>query len=284
MASILIVEDDPKTAAAIADGLQRDGHATRIAGNGTAGNEILSQSTFDAVILDWMLPGLTGIEVLSRIRTRHDRIPVLLLTARDQIEDRVAGLDQGADDYLIKPFSLAELSARVRALIRRAEAHEPTHLEVGDLILDTQRRVAQRGGVDIALTPREFDVLHCLMRHQGQVVTRAMLAMQTGSSSPSANCGRAQPFAPSGLIVTNRRWFVDSLRAFSKTWPSANCTTTVSLGLIHASVLGMEMSPLCHVFPESSLKIVALTEGRCAFPPPAPVDSQTGTTSRPFLS
>ena len=93
MASILIVEDDPKTAAAIADGLRRDGHVTRIAGNGTAGNEILSQSTFDAVILDWMLPGLTGIEVLSRIRGRQDRIPVLLLTARDHIEDRVAGLD-----------------------------------------------------------------------------------------------------------------------------------------------------------------------------------------------
>ena len=186
MASILIVEDDPKTAAAIADGLRRDGHATRIAGNGTAGNEILSQVTFDAVILDWMLPGLSGIEVLSRMRGRQDRIPVLLLTARDHIEDRVAGLDQGADDYLVKPFSLAELSARVRALIRRAEAHEPAHREVGDLSLDVQRRVAQRGGVEILLTPREFDVLHCLMRHQGQVVTRAMLAESVWRDAPRA--------------------------------------------------------------------------------------------------
>jgi two-component system copper resistance phosphate regulon response regulator CusR len=186
VASILIVEDDPKTAAAIAEGLQRDGHVTRIAGNGSEGNELLSHSTFDAVILDWMLPGLTGIEVLGRVRAREDRIPVLLLTARDQIEDRVAGLDQGADDYLVKPFALAELSARIRALIRRAEAQEPIHREVADLILDVQRRVAQRAGVEIALTPREFDVLHCLMRHQGQVVTRAMLAESVWRDVPRA--------------------------------------------------------------------------------------------------
>jgi two-component system, OmpR family, copper resistance phosphate regulon response regulator CusR len=186
VASILIVEDDPKTAAAIADGLQRDGHVTRIAGNGTMGNEILSQSAFDAVILDWMLPGLTGIEVLSRVRARADRIPVLLLTARDQIEDRVAGLDQGADDYLVKPFALAELSARVRSLIRRAESQEPALREVGDLTLDVQRRVARRAGTEIPLTPREFDVLHCLMRHQGQVVTRAMLAESVWRDVPRA--------------------------------------------------------------------------------------------------
>ena len=186
MASILIVEDDPKTAAAIAHGLQRDGHVTQIAGNGIAGNEILNQSKFDAVILDWMLPGLTGLELLGRVRARADRTPVLLLTARDHIEDRVSGLDQGADDYLIKPFALAELSARVRALIRRAEAQEPAHREVGDLTLDVQRRMAQRGGVEILLTPREFDVLHCLMRHQGEVVTRAMLAESIWRDVPRA--------------------------------------------------------------------------------------------------
>ena len=186
MASILIVEDDPKTAAAISHGLQRDGHVTQIAGNGIAGNEILNQSKFDAVILDWMLPGLTGLELLGRVRARADRTPVLLLTARDHIEDRVSGLDQGADDYLIKPFALAELSARVRALIRRAEAQEPAHREVGDLTLDVQRRMAQRGGVEILLTPREFDVLHCLMRHQGEVVTRAMLAESIWRDVPRA--------------------------------------------------------------------------------------------------
>jgi two-component system, OmpR family, copper resistance phosphate regulon response regulator CusR len=162
------------------------GHVTQIAGNGIAGNEILNQSKFDAVILDWMLPGLTGLELLGRVRARADRTPVLLLTARDHIEDRVSGLDQGADDYLIKPFALAELSARVRALIRRAEAQEPAHREVGDLTLDVQRRMAQRGGVEILLTPREFDVLHCLMRHQGEVVTRAMLAESIWRDVPRA--------------------------------------------------------------------------------------------------
>jgi two-component system, OmpR family, copper resistance phosphate regulon response regulator CusR len=186
VASILIVEDDPKTAAAIADGLQRDGHVTQIAASGSSGDELLRQSSFDAVILDWMLPGMSGIDVLARVRARENRIPVLLLTARDQIEDRVTGLDQGADDYLVKPFALAELSARVRALIRRADVQEPARREVGDLTLDTQRRIAQRGGVDILLTPREFDVLHCLMRHQGQVVTRAMLADSVWRDVPRA--------------------------------------------------------------------------------------------------
>lgn len=176
MASILIVEDDPKTAAAIADGLQRDGHDTRIAASGTAGDEFLGKLSFDVVILDWMLPGMSGIDVLARARARSNRIPVLLLTARDHVDDRVTGLDQGADDYLVKPFALAELSARVRALVRRSEAQEPTQRQVGDLVLDTQRRIAHRAGIEILLTPREFDVLQCLMRQQGQVVTRAMLA------------------------------------------------------------------------------------------------------------
>jgi two-component system, OmpR family, copper resistance phosphate regulon response regulator CusR len=186
VASILIVEDDPKTAAAIAEGLQRDGHVARIAVNGIDGDEMLSQSSFDALILDWMLPGMSGIDVLARVRARANRIPVLLLTARDHIDDRVMGLDQGADDYLVKPFALAELSARLRALLRRAEAHEPVHRQVADLILDTQRRIAHRKGVEIQLTPREFDVLHCLMRHQGQAVTRAMLADSVWRDVPRA--------------------------------------------------------------------------------------------------
>jgi two-component system copper resistance phosphate regulon response regulator CusR len=186
VASILIVEDDPKTAAAIAEGLQRDGHDTRIAASGIDGDEFLGQAAFDIVILDWMLPGMSGIDVLTRARKRSNRIPVLLLTARDQVDDRVTGLDQGADDYLVKPFALAELSARVRALIRRSEAQEPTRRQVADLLLDTQRRIAQRAGVEILLTPREFDVLQCLMRHQGQVVTRAMLADSVWRDVPRA--------------------------------------------------------------------------------------------------
>jgi two-component system, OmpR family, copper resistance phosphate regulon response regulator CusR len=187
VASILIVEDDPKTAAAIADGLQRDGHVTRIAASGIDGDELLDHTSFDALILDWMLPGMSGIDVLARVRARSSRIPVLLLTARDLVEDRVTGLDLGADDYLVKPFALTELSARVRALIRRAEAvHEPAHQQVADLALDTQRRIAHRAGSEILLTPREFDVLHCLMRHQGKVVTRAMLADAVWRDVPRA--------------------------------------------------------------------------------------------------
>jgi two-component system copper resistance phosphate regulon response regulator CusR len=184
VASILIVEDDPKTAAAIAEGLQRDGHETHLASSGTDGEALLSQSRFDALVLDWMLPGLSGIDLLSRLRARASKLPVLLLTARDQVEDRVSGLDRGADDYLVKPFALAELSARVRALLRRAETQEPT--QVADLTLDVQRRIAHRAGVEILLTPREFDVLHCLIRHQGRVVTRAMLADAVWRDVPRA--------------------------------------------------------------------------------------------------
>jgi two-component system, OmpR family, copper resistance phosphate regulon response regulator CusR len=186
VATILIVEDDPKTAAAIADGLMRDGHATQIATSGTAADELLGQASFDVVILDWMLPGMTGIDVLTRARARTNRTAILLLTARDHVEDRVTGLDRGADDYLVKPFALAELSARVRALVRRAEAQEPVQRQVADLILDTQRRIAHRGGVEILLTPREFDVLQCLMRQQGAVVTRAMLADAVWRDVPRA--------------------------------------------------------------------------------------------------
>jgi two-component system copper resistance phosphate regulon response regulator CusR len=186
VATILIIEDDPKTSAAIADGLRREGYESAVADNGDAGDEFLQRQAFDAVILDWMLPGLSGLDVLARARARANRVPVLLLTARDEIEDRVMGLDHGADDYLVKPFALAELSARVRALLRRAEGQEPFHLQVGDLALDTQRRLAKRGSADILLTPREFDVLQCLMRHQGQVVTRAMLADAVWRDVPRA--------------------------------------------------------------------------------------------------
>jgi two-component system copper resistance phosphate regulon response regulator CusR len=186
VASILIVEDDPKTAAAIAEGLRRDGHETQIATTGNNGDALLAQSRFDALVLDWMLPGLSGIDLLSRLRARANKVPVLILTARDQIEDRVLGLDRGADDYLVKPFALAELSARVRALLRRAETQEPSHPQVADLTLDVQTRIAHRGGVEILLTPREFDVLHCLMRHQGRVVTRAMLADAVWRDVPRA--------------------------------------------------------------------------------------------------
>jgi len=118
------------------------------------------------------------------MRAKGTRVPVLLLTARDSVEDRVLGLDAGADDYLVKPFALAELSARLRALLRRAD--DPSRRQLADLVLDTEQRRAQRGADDIALTPREFDLLQCLMRHQGQIVTRAMLAQVVWRDVPRA--------------------------------------------------------------------------------------------------
>jgi two-component system copper resistance phosphate regulon response regulator CusR len=186
VASILIVEDDPKTASAIAEGLRRESHETQIAASGNEADVLLTDGHFDALVLDWMLPGLSGIDLLTRMRSRSIKTPVLILTARDQVEDRVAGLDHGADDYLVKPFALAELSARVRALLRRAETQEPARRQVGDLTLDVERRIAHRAGVEILLTPREFDVLQCLMRHQGRVVTRAMLADAVWRDVPRA--------------------------------------------------------------------------------------------------
>jgi two-component system copper resistance phosphate regulon response regulator CusR len=125
-----------------------------------------------------MLPGRDGIEILRTLRTRGAKPPVLLLTARDAVEDRVLGLDSGADDYLVKPFAFAELLARMRALLRRAGKDEVLRKQAGDLVLDLQSRRARRAGQEIELTPREFDLLACLMRYEGQVVTRQMLARE----------------------------------------------------------------------------------------------------------
>jgi DNA-binding response OmpR family regulator len=131
---------------------------------------------FDAIVLDWMLPGRSGIDALRAMRANGVRTPVLLLTARDAVEDRVMGLDSGADDYLTKPFAFAELSARLRALVRRAGEPDPVQRHVSDLVLDLALRRARRGARQIALTPKEFDLLSYLARHQGQTVTRQMLA------------------------------------------------------------------------------------------------------------
>lgn len=176
MAQILIIEDDPKTAAALREGLRLDGHDAVAATTGEEGTTLCRSRTFDAIVLDWMLPGRSGIDVLKTLRADGIRTPVLLLTARDTIEDRVLGLDSGADDYLIKPFAFAELSARVRALVRRIGEPDPLHRRVGDLMLDLTQRRARRGTRQIPLTPKEFDLLCYLARHQGQTVTRQMLA------------------------------------------------------------------------------------------------------------
>lgn len=173
---ILVIEDDAKTAQAIRKGLSGEGFEAFVATTGEEGFFLLSAEPFDLVILDWMLPGRDGIEILKTLRARGAKTPVLLLTARDAVEDRVHGLDAGADDYLVKPFAFAELLARLRALSRRVGPEEPLRQQVADLVLDVQARRALRGAREITLTPREFDLLVYLLSHAGQTVTRQMLA------------------------------------------------------------------------------------------------------------
>jgi two-component system copper resistance phosphate regulon response regulator CusR len=176
--NILIIEDDEKTAQAIRHGLEAEGYEAAVARTGEDGLVQLNAKAFDLVVLDWMLPGRDGIEILKAMRQRNSKPPVLLLTARDTVEDRVVGLDSGADDYLVKPFAFAELLARIRALLRRTAQDEVLRKQVGDLVLDIQSRRAWRAGQEIVLTPREFELLDYLMRYEGQVVTRHMLAQE----------------------------------------------------------------------------------------------------------
>jgi two-component system copper resistance phosphate regulon response regulator CusR len=173
---ILIVEDDVKTAGALADGLSRAGFCTGMAHTGEEGFFLLNTEAFDLVVLDWMLPGRSGIEILKSLRERGTKTPVLLLTARDSVDDRVLGLETGADDYLVKPFAFAELVARIHSLLRRAAPNESLKKTIADLILDLEARRVSRAGQPVELTPREFDLLVYLLRQSGQIVTREMLA------------------------------------------------------------------------------------------------------------
>ena len=176
VARILVIEDDAKTANAIRSGLRAEGYDAALARTGEDGFFQLNAEPFDLVVLDWMLPGRDGIEILKALRSRGAKTPVLLLTARDTIEDRVLGLDSGADDYLVKPFAFAELLARIRALLRRVGDTDTLRKQIGDLTLDVENRRVQRGSQEIALTPREFDLLAYLVRNHGHTVTRQMLA------------------------------------------------------------------------------------------------------------
>ncbi len=172
---VLLVEDEPKTRESITEGLRIEGWTVAEAGGGTQATELLATESFDLLVLDWMLPDRDGIEVLRDLRARGLATPVLMLTARSTLSDRVVGLDSGADDYLSKPFAFAELLARCRALLRRPGFAHGGTLVCDDLQLDTRARVAVRAGRKIPLTPREVDVLEYLMRNQGQTVTREML-------------------------------------------------------------------------------------------------------------
>jgi two-component system, OmpR family, response regulator len=172
---VLIVEDQPKMAALVRRGLVEEGHAADVAGKGEDAVWMAEAHPYDAIVLDVMLPGLTGFETCRRLRNAGVWTPVLMLTARDAVDDRVSGLDAGADDYLTKPFSLAELLARLRALVRRGGVERPTELVVDDLRLDPASRRVWRGGNEIVLSPKEFALLETFMRRPGQVLTRLQL-------------------------------------------------------------------------------------------------------------
>lgn len=172
---ILLVEDERKLAEAVAEGLQGEGYAVTLSGDGEHALAA-SREPFDLVLLDVMLPGRSGLDVLTEMRRSGIKAPVLILTSRDSIEDRVLGLDAGADDYLVKPFAFPELLARVRALLRRKRPAPTLPMEVADLKLDLPRRTALRAGRKLELTTREFDLLAYLVQNGGSVVSREMLA------------------------------------------------------------------------------------------------------------
>ena len=176
---LLIIEDEPTTGEYLRQGLQEAGFAVELASNGIDGLHLASEGDHDLLILDVMLPGLNGWQVLQQLREQGRQMPVLFLSARDQVEDRVRGLELGADDYLVKPFSFAELLARVRTILRRGRSGlEATSLKVADLELDLLRRRVTRAGRRIDLTAKEFGLLELLMRRQGEVLPRSLIASQ----------------------------------------------------------------------------------------------------------
>lgn len=178
MMRILIVEDEQKTGDYLKQGLSETGFLVDLVRDGIDGMHLALTADYDLVVLDVMLPGLNGWQVLQRIRQGGKHMPVLFLTARDQIEDRVKGLELGADDYLVKPFAFSELLARVRTLLRRGKSTEPEMQKIADLELDLLRRRVTRAGKRIDLTAKEFALLELLLRRQGEVLPRSLIASQ----------------------------------------------------------------------------------------------------------
>jgi two-component system OmpR family response regulator len=172
---LLVVEDDPAMSSMLCRGLRREGYAVDSVDDGADAVWTISESDYDLVVLDAMIPGPDGFEVCRRIRANERWVPVLMLTARDGTTDKIRGLDAGADDYLTKPFAFDELLARVRALVRREPRQRPAVLTVGDLVLDPAERRVRRGGTDIALSAKEFALLHELMRRAGETLSRSYL-------------------------------------------------------------------------------------------------------------
>ncbi|RFC33064.1 MAG: two-component system, OmpR family, copper resistance phosphate regulon response regulator CusR [Candidatus Nitrotoga sp. MKT] len=175
---ILIVEDEPKTGKYLKQGLSEAGFVTDLVRDGLDGKHLALTEAYDLIILDVMLPNVNGWEIIQTIRRAGKNTPVLFLTARDGIDDRVKGLELGADDYLIKPFAFSELLARVRTLLRRGKVRDPDIVQVADLVLDLQRRKLTRGGKRIELTGKEFALLELLLRRRGEVLPRSLIASQ----------------------------------------------------------------------------------------------------------
>jgi two-component system copper resistance phosphate regulon response regulator CusR len=172
---LLVVEDERKTGEYLKKGFEESGFTVDVANNGVDGLHLALEGGYELIVLDVMLPGLDGWDVIKQLRAKCPT-PVLFLTARDDVDDRVKGLELGADDYLIKPFAFVELLARVRTLLRRGPAREVEHLKIGDLEIDAIRRRVKRAGRRIDLTPREFALLHLLATRQGEVLTRTQIA------------------------------------------------------------------------------------------------------------
>lgn len=173
---ILIVEDEKKVSGFIKKGLEEETYAVDVANDGEEGFHLASMNQYDLIILDLMLPKMDGLEVLTRLRDKKVSTPILLLTAKDAVEDKVTGLNKGADDYLTKPFAFSELLARIRSLLRRGQVESKTELRVGDLCLDLVSHKVSRNGEEIELTGKEYSLLEYFMRNEGKVLTRTMIA------------------------------------------------------------------------------------------------------------
>jgi DNA-binding response OmpR family regulator len=178
MPRVLVIEDERKILRGLERGLEADGYEVTAAATGEEGYRLATTQPFDCLVLDLLLPGRDGLQILADLRRTGNRVPVLILTARDAVEDRVVGLDAGADDYLVKPFAFAELLARLRVLLRRERAERQTVLQADDLEVDLLERRACRGGTEVPLTQREFEVLAYLVRHKNAIVTRDMLGRE----------------------------------------------------------------------------------------------------------
>ena len=187
MAKVLIVEDEHDLSIPIRDWLTRESHLVELVDNGAQALEWLRAYKFDVIVLDWMLPGLDGVEVCKRFRAQGGTTPILMLTAKDSVDDKERGLDAGADDYLTKPFHLKELSARIRALLRRQSSAQTGELRVGDVTLDTQSRKVSVNGKEIHFVPREFSLLEFLMRHPNQVFSAEALLDRVWASDTLAS-------------------------------------------------------------------------------------------------